>query len=578
MNVRVPTLSSEVLSTDTPMLGDPAEAYEAGLRLNRLAEQLQYLLAAVHAARSQLASNRGLTVERVDSGLLERVQLHAQAALAVSVASRSEFQAYGDQLEQIHAKARRTEEQVIEHLAIIRMCAAQVQAILVAMRSTMQLHWSAEVPIEMPLTDAADDTHFESIELRARYEAEWRAAALRWRGALDELQLLRRQWRSLLEERAEVERFFVGALQGTVESEQLFPAGTDAAPVLAVPRLSATRHTAAGFGGAVGPGQRRNHPLLARLYEGEALQQALTGKPPAADKVAKWWRGLNGQKRQQLIDEAPLVVGNLAGVPLDSRIAANAVSAKHFANAEGISAEETNYWNRVAAGRVRLVVSDPGNSRIVEMIGQPGPNTARVITFLPGTMSQMKHFYSGGTQQVSEYLVTRSNGTSVAFVYKDGSWASWLGPGANTNYDRLQELGGNVAEFRSDVIDREPSLQRASNVAIAHSAGMSVLSGAEIAGARFDTVISLGGAFALREWRPDSNTEYHHFQYDNDAINLIDGGRLSTPHEREDVFEQHVFDSDGLARIESHSRIAEGPETNKRVLDTMVIILEELRK
>ena len=176
------------------------------------------------------------------------------------------------------------------------------------------------------------------------------------------------------------------------------------------------------------------------------------------------------------------------------------------------------------------------------------------------------------------YLVTRSGGSTVAFVYKDGSWSSWLGPGANTNYVRLQELGGQVVDFQSEVIDREPSLKNASQVAVAHSAGMSVLSGAEIAGAQFDTVVSLGGAFALREWRPDPSTEYHHFQYDNDAINMIDGGRLWTPHELKDVFAQHVFASEGHARFESHSRIAEGPETNKQALDVMFDVVNEVRK
>jgi len=574
MGVLVPASPSEVLSRETPVLGEPTEAYEAGTRLHHLAEQLHRLVAAVRSTRVQLASNRGIAVERIDSTLYERVQQRAQAALAVSIEGGAAFHLYGEQIEQIHAKARQTEAQVMEQLAIIRVCAAQVRVILLALNDSMQLRWSVGVPLEMPRPVAAGDNPVENTALRASCESQWRVAALRWRSALDEIQLLQRQWQSLFDDRVQVERCLVRVLEHMSEDEAYFLTEAAGAPAIALAGISATNGTVTRFGGVPASGGRRSHPLLVSLYESHALQLVTTGKPPSAEAVAQWWWRLNEHQRQQLIDEVPLVVGNLAGVPLESRIAANAVSARQFASADGISPQEASYWNRVATGQVRLVVSDPNNSRIVEMLGEPGPNTARVVIFLPGTMSQMKHFYSGGTQQVSEYLVTRSNGTSVAFVYKDGSWVSWLGPGSNTNYDSLQELGEQVAEFQREVLDGEPSLRSTPRIAIAHSAGMSVLSGAEIAGAEFDAVVSLGGAFALREWRPHPGTEYHHFQYDNDAINMIDGGRLWTPHEMEGVFEQHVFDAEGLARMESHGRIAEGPETNEEALKQLRKVIE----
>lgn len=578
MSVLVPVLPCEVLAVETPVSGDPGEAHEAEARLNRVSGHLQQLVDTTRSACAHLSANQSLTIERVELVLSERVQRRAQAALAVSEAGSSAFRSYGEQIESIHSQARKIEDRVSEQLAEIRGCVSEAREILAMLQCSVQLHWNIGVPLELPRPDADYGDAAENVELRARYESQWCVAALRWRSALEELQLLQRQWRSLLDDRVEAERLFVSKLERLSDGDALHVSDSIEASAVIVPAVSMSRQTTLRVGAAIKAGERRGHPLLAELYEEYALQLAATGKLPPAQAVAQWWWRLTESQRQQLIAEAPLVVGNLAGVPLESRVAANARSAEHFANAEGISAQEADYWNRVAAGRVKLVVSDPGNSRIVEMIGEAGPDTARVITFLPGTMSQMKHFYAGSAQQVAQYLVTRSSGTSVAFVYKDGSWVSWLGPGANTNYDRLQELGGQVAEFQREVVEREPSLQGDSQVAIAHSAGMSVLSGAELSGADFDTVMSLGGAFALRDWRPDPGTDYHHFQYDNDAINMIDGGRLWTPHELNDVFQQHVFDSEGLARFESHSRIAEGPETNRQALDVIFDVMSEVPK
>lgn len=578
MSVLVPVLPCEVLAVETPVSGDPGEAHEAEARLNRVSGHLQQLVDTTRSACAHLSANQSLTIERVELVLSERVQRRAQAALAVSEAGSSAFRSYGEQIESIHSQARKIEDRVSEQLAEIRGCVSEAREILAMLQCSVQLHWNIGVPLELPRPDADYGDAAENVELRARYESQWCVAALRWRSALEELQLLQRQWRSLLDDRVEAERLFVSKLERLSDGDALHVSDSIEASAVIVPAVSTSRQTTIRVGAAIKPGERRSHPLLTNLYGEYALQLATTGKSPPAEAVAQWWWRLTESQRQQLIAEAPLVVGNLAGVPLESRVAANVRSAEHFANAEGISAQEADYWNRVAAGRVKLVVSDPGNSRIVEMIGEAGPDTVRVITFLPGTMSQMKHFHAGSAQQVAQYLVTRSSGTSVAFVYKDGSWVSWLGPGANTNYDRLQELGGQVAEFQREVVEREPSLQGDSQVAIAHSAGMSVLSGAELSGADFDTVMSLGGAFALRDWRPDPGTDYHHFQYDNDAINMIDGGRLWTPHELNDVFQQHVFDSEGLARFESHSRIAEGPETNRQALDVMFDVMSEVQK
>lgn len=237
-------------------------------------------------------------------------------------------------------------------------------------------------------------------------------------------------------------------------------------------------------------------------------------------------------------------------------------------------ADELAYWRGVADGTRQLVVSDPDHSRIVEMIGQIGPETEQVIFYVPGTGAQMKHFYAGEVQQVSEYVVSRSSGTAVSFVYKDGSWVSWAGKNSNTNYEFLGDLSERLTGFQQNVTDLEPDFNGKRQVAIGHSAGMSVISAAEGSGSEFDQVFSLGGAFMLPGWSPSPGTEYHHLQYENDMINRIDGGRLHTPNELRGVYEPHVFWAGEASELRSHGRIAEGPKSNLGPLEAMRFEME----
>lgn len=569
--MRVPESCIEVLPGDCPIAGDPDEVLGAAARLSELMARAHEYAEAVRFAQASLSANQSLTVRALDAALGSQLLQAAEVVLSAAEAGRFEFTSYVEQVEEVHAHARFIMQSVTDHLRVIRACGAHAEMILAVLNSETTLHWQSPVPLEIPLASAAG-LEAQDQAIRRKYEGEWRTASLRWRGALGELQLLCARWQSLTRNRVEIENHLANALRGALSGSGIQVAGGGASGALPLGPVGA--FPAKRDSSPINPAERRTHPLLAGLYRDRLLQTMVTGRPPSADQVAAWWRSLSEGDRRTLIEQVPLVVGNLDGVPLKSRIAANAVSAQHFAGAERVSDEEAGYWRRVAAGSIKLVVSDPSRSRVVEMVGELGPNVRQVITFLPGTTSQMKHFYSGEAQQVSKYLVARSESGSVAFVYKDGSWVSWLGPTANTNYDRLQSLGDGVAAFQSQVLDREPGLQGSTRVAIAHSAGMSVASGAQIAGAGFDIVISLGGAFVLREWRPDPETDYHHFQYDNDAINLIDDGRLFTPHELTEVFEQHIFDSEGLSRVTNHSRIAQGPESNRGALEDMFNTLE----
>lgn len=582
--------ASEVLSEPSPIAGDPHEAYAAAATLAGVADRGDEFLQSVEVVQQGLAVNSSTAVTAIDTKLLVSTSHQALLLLSGARAGHSAFRIYGEQIERIHGLARATQTRAEELLAVIRVCGSQISQIGDAIGVPGSFAWHSNPPLTMPEPRIAWGVSVSSETVgylpqdaeRARalqysFMWEWHTAAERWKAALEELGLLQTRWRVLQEERVDAEHRLAATLHATELGAGLVAGvgfgrggGSQVPFGSVITAVSVTGRGAADHD----PGTRRSHPLLVGLYR-RNLADTLFGRQIPAPVVEDWWRALAVYQRQTLISEVPLVVGNLDGVPITARISANAVSAGSFARAEGISNEEANYWRGVAGGSTRLVVSDPDQSRIVEMVGRIGPETKRVVTYVPGTGAQMKHFYAGEVQQVSKYLVSRSSGETVAFVYKDGSWVSWAGKNSNTNYEFLGVLGERVAGFQSRVLDGDSALSGLPQVAVGHSAGMSVISGAEHDGAKFDQVISLGGAFMLPEWHPTPGTEYHHFQYENDLINRIDGGRLRTPHELTDVYAPHIFGAEGEAELESHSRIAQGPTTNGGALRELLRVTKE---
>lgn len=349
-----------------------------------------------------------------------------------------------------------------------------------------------------------------------------------------------------------------------------------------------------------------------------AGSSALPPEGSSAEEVRAWWDSLSEEQQRRLIENDPRLLGNLNGVPLEDRAEANRLTAadrlgevsdqldemgddppevnpllavlnplaygvqlearERWLATHAALQEEQSYLRAVTEGRRNLVVYDPGEERIVEMIGTPGPDTRDVITYLPGTGTDMGSFYRGGPQQVSSYLVQadRSGGT-VAFVYKDGPWSSWpwesLGQ-ANTNMDFALKEGRQLADFQSAVAT-EPHLAGARTTGIAHSAGMSILSGSEVTGAHYDKELSLGGAMLAPGWASDPSTDYYHYQYGIDAINYANPiGNLPV---ESGAFDQRILDPEvhsflGIPyqnEFDNHGRIAEGVARNQVALQSM---------
>ncbi|MEQ4567114.1 hypothetical protein [Paenarthrobacter sp. CAP02] len=361
-------------------------------------------------------------------------------------------------------------------------------------------------------------------------------------------------------------------------------------------------------------------------------KQALQGIEPS--KIGTWWAGMNpragtvmgvpGFSRVQelLLAAAPSVFGALDGMPALARVRANQLNAPsvlraaekdletarklsevgqshHDPNRTKMLQNEVAYLKQVVAGEVQLYLYDRDRSRIVEMIGTPGSDTRHVITYVPGTFTGMDIFYEGGVQQVSTYLTSKVPGT-VAFVYKDGRFPGEEDTAGGPNMARIGEAndeklartsGQQLASFEAGM-RTDPYLNGAEQTGIGHSWGLANLTSSEVAGARYDKVVSLAGAGMLPDWKPQPTTEYSNLYYYDLLVqgqvvpNLITNKGLvwdgNNPIYR-DEFEQHYYrgpDDDkingaintleeGNILMENHNLIATNSEDNKQVLKDM---------
>ncbi|WP_311479120.1 hypothetical protein [uncultured Gulosibacter sp.] len=337
-------------------------------------------------------------------------------------------------------------------------------------------------------------------------------------------------------------------------------------------------------------------------------------RDPAA--VRATWESLSKSQQDQLLDNYPDLLGNLAGIPFTVRKLANDQNMQAFVDEasqqlkevdaeiaqikDDAAAKQTKdpsgtVWlspsgpvytpeqqNRLLElARVRedlidqrgaaerllagdgAVKFDPANDSIIAVNGDLTKNPDTVISYVPGTGTDFSSFANGITDfpeaVVDELKVDRQS--AIAFTIKDGSWSTWVGEGANSSPSEMAERGEKVFEFQK-LIQMEDYSEDVKTVAKGHSAGMTKLSAAEAQGMVVDEMISDAGSYLVSEWTPNPNTEYTHIQYKNDAINSLDPF-MHTPH-NSDVFEHKTLEPHiNNNPIDGHSRIVQGPETNR---------------
>jgi hypothetical protein len=300
--------------------------------------------------------------------------------------------------------------------------------------------------------------------------------------------------------------------------------------------------------------------------------EQLREHPPEPTDVRAWWDGLGGgagddtagwsATQSALLLGAPVVMGALGGVPPLARVDANRhnaemrrseakeelgaltdrldlVDGSGYSTSYGYQASEAErqlaadirtlekeiaYLDKAVTPlddgtyEVQLMLYDRERSRIVEMIGTPGPDTKTTITYSPGTGTTMESFYGNGVQQVSRYLVDQDS-SRVAFVWKDGYFPGGS-PGDDlaggileaNDTDYALRSGRDLAEFQ-DQIESDPVLAESYEVAIGHSWGLAAVTGSEAADAHYDQVESLAGAYMPPGWEASSDTTYSHQSY-----------------------------------------------------------------
>ncbi|RWZ68612.1 hypothetical protein ELQ92_05265 [Labedella populi] len=246
-----------------------------------------------------------------------------------------------------------------------------------------------------------------------------------------------------------------------------------------------------------------------------------------AGVVAAWWTGLSASERADLTAAAPVLVGNLDGVPLDDRVEANRVTASRTLAAyprtgSDLASAEASYLAKVSSGIASLYAFDVGRDSIVEIVGNPHTAT-RALVFTPGTTASLTDFYTGNIQSLASWEVGNApaSQSTVAFVSKLGSFPEWTVADGPLDNRRSIELGVTFHRFNSGLDSTiVGSLPRTS---VEHSFGSSVGGVAEMLGTRFDTRIVLGGVGMVAGWLPSESTRYVAYVAGNDVTRYIYG-------------------------------------------------------
>ncbi|MDJ0376910.1 hypothetical protein [Cryobacterium sp. PH31-L1] len=293
----------------------------------------------------------------------------------------------------------------------------------------------------------------------------------------------------------------------------------------------------------------------------DLVKRMLTATP---ETVAERWQQLGEPARLALIAGAPALLGSLNGLPALARVAANRLNAstriteidaesakldaenagmdrtrgrweQSYGRSDQIAKEleqledERSYLQRTVDGKNQLYLYDHEGARIVEMRGTPSSETRERITYVPGTMSNMDMFYDGSVQPLSDWFVDNHPDT-VAFIYKDGLFPGdsggtrgglTKGVADANSADFAKQTGPVLADFETGLAT-DPLLTDATSTAIGHSWGLANITSAEVAGAHYDSVVSLSGAWMPQDWGADPTTNYADFSYE-DILQVAQG-------------------------------------------------------
>lgn len=276
--------------------------------------------------------------------------------------------------------------------------------------------------------------------------------------------------------------------------------------------------------------------LSAAAAPDPARVRALVDHPPRSEEVRRWWADLDRSSRERLSEQAPLLVGNLDGVPWPERIRAN-----HRTLAADIAQRRAAGRGRVSAhgpgpvfsahtkaqypvpgpraklleerleslaagpgfidrgGRARFLLAyDPRRASIVEYIGHaiaetddpwapPLADSVRAVgIFVPGNDSDLLQF-EGKSHISSELVLLHPHGTTGMIAWQGGRFPS--GPlGLSSRMAR--QLAPRLGRFVNGM-PRGPEVR---HVAFGFSFGGAVTGLAMRLGMRVDAVAHVSSA------------------------------------------------------------------------------------
>jgi hypothetical protein len=332
--------------------------------------------------------------------------------------------------------------------------------------------------------------------------------------------------------------------------------------------------------------------------------------------VARWWStladpreaGLGPSGAQlALVASLPTVIGSLDGVPVAARVLANARVAEERirrldARLESLGRQrpphpdlasllaelqtEKAYLGRAVGpdAAVQLYLYEPGGRRVVEVVGDVGARPTDVVTYVPGTYSDLDGFWRGEPQQVVEYLIGNAapGRTALGFVYKDGPFPGERGPVTAFDISVIQEAntettalraGERLADFQAGLV-ATGQFDDSSATAVGHSWGLANVTASEVAGARYGRVASLAGAGMPSAWRPAPGTSYVDMSY-NDPLGLAQRAGLvwsgKVPREEDAFHHDGLYDSPfgNAPSPDNHALVAQDRPENDAVLSDL---------
>lgn len=302
-------------------------------------------------------------------------------------------------------------------------------------------------------------------------------------------------------------------------------------------------------------------PLLERLARGEATDAArlLREHPEWADiirrgrpeAVAEWWSGLSPTVAAALVAGVPALIGNLDGVALADRVAANRARAaghltelhakrdralgrpgsgdapRRFVPSADLDAidREVAYFEAVMAKQKQLYAWDPDHGSLIEMSGDPS-SAKSALFVVPGTNTTADSFYDGNhVTGFGEWQVREGSGSVVSFTVMTGPMPQLSpllvdGPQLNTfAANRAPEY----ANFIRGVSAARPDLW---TMSYEHSYAGAVGSAAERYGGTVDSRFMAASVGAVGPYVPSSETAYYAAQSPDDINRYYAGQRL----------------------------------------------------